>query len=60
MEENTIDSRLTIQVLDGLINVKTSVKSHDLTQGQVLVLHEGIPHTISATSDATLLLIVAR
>ncbi len=60
MEENIIDSRFCIHVLAGNVHVKTSVQSHDLTQGQVLVLHEGMPHTISALSDSTLLLTVAR
>lgn len=60
MEENILDSRLCIQVLDGHVNVKTSIQSHDLTQGQLMVLHEGIPHTVSALSDSTLLFTVAR
>lgn len=60
MEENILDNRLCIHVLDGHVNVKTSIHSHDLAQGQVLVLHEGIPHSISALSDSTLLLTVAR
>lgn len=60
MEENILDSRLCIQVLDGHVNVKTSIHSYDLPQGQVLVLHEGIPHTVSALSDSTLLFTVAR
>jgi len=60
MEENIIDSRISIHVLDGHVHVKTSIYSHDLTQGQVLVLHEGIPHTVSALSDSTLLLTVAK
>lgn len=60
MEENILDNRLCIQVLDGHVNVKTSIQSHDLGQGQVLVLHEGIPHTVSALIDSILLFTVAK
>lgn len=60
MEENILDSRLCIQVLEGHIQVKTSVQSHDLAQGEVLVLHEGIPHSLNALVDSTVLFTVAR
>lgn len=60
MEENILDSRIVIQVLMGHVQVKTSVQSHDLAQGEVLVLHEGIPHSLSALTDSTVLFTVAR
>lgn len=58
--ENSLESLLSIHVLNGRVKVDTSSgESFELKQNQVLALHKGIPHTLTAISEANVLLTVA-
>jgi quercetin dioxygenase-like cupin family protein len=57
--ENTVDSLLSIHVLEGRVKAEVDHHIYELQQHQVLALHDGIPHTVTATSEAKLLLTLA-
>ena len=57
IEENSIDGWLTVQVLDGVIDVTVKEKTLVLKKSQLMTLHPQISHTIHAKTETTLLLI---
>ena len=57
IEENSIDGWLTVQVLDGVIDVTVKEKTLVLKKNQLITLHPEISHTIHAKKETTLLLI---
>ena len=59
MKPYTAEGIISMQVIEGQIRFATEQKSVDLVSGQMLALHERIPHSILATSEATILLTLA-
>jgi quercetin dioxygenase-like cupin family protein len=59
MIENTVENLMGIQVLSGEVSVQAGPLVFPMQQGHVLALHPGIPHTVKAITDASLLLTLA-
>ncbi len=60
MVENTVDNLMSIHVLSGELSVQAGPLIYPMKQGHILALHAGIPHTINAVTNATLLLTMGR
>ncbi len=58
MIEHTAKGVISLQVLKGKIMFNTTKESIELAKGQMLVLHEGIPHSVVAKKKAVFLLTV--
>ena|SRR5690349_6982337 len=56
MARHTADGIISVQVLEGKMQFNTDAKSVELTQGQLLALHERIPHSILAVEETIFLL----
>jgi quercetin dioxygenase-like cupin family protein len=50
---------LSVQVLEGHMTFATSLQTTELHKGQMLSLHEGIPHSLTAIEETTVLLTLA-
>ena len=53
------DGPMTVQVLEGRMTFRALDRSHDLRQGQLLTLEEGVAHGVDALEDTVFLLTVA-
>lgn len=56
MKEHTADGIISVQVLEGEINFSTDNKSLILSQGNMIALHEGLPHSVKAIKESVFLL----
>ena len=56
LEENKVKGFLTIQVIEGNIEVTVGDQKTSLTEKGLLCLHPEVTHNIAATSDAVILL----
>jgi quercetin dioxygenase-like cupin family protein len=56
MTEHKADGIISIQVLDGQILFSTQEQSVELDSGQMLALHERIPHSVKAIKETIFLL----
>ncbi len=56
MARHTADGIITVQVLEGQIQFNTDQQSVELGKGQMLALHERIPHSVKAIQETTFLL----
>ena len=56
MARHTADGMITVQVLEGVLQFNTDTTSVKLSKGQMLALHEGIPHSVSALEETLFLL----
>lgn len=56
MVTHTADGIISVQVLEGKIKFTTDIKSVELSQGQMLALHERIPHSVLAIKETVFLL----
>lgn len=56
MVEHTVKGHISIQVLQGKIKFNTEHKSIELNKGQMLALHERIPHSVVARKETIFLL----
>ena len=56
MITHTAEGIISVQVLEGEIVFNTDVLSNVLGKGQMLALHEGIPHSVRATDETIFLL----
>lgn len=56
MKEHTTAGSISIQVIEGEMVFTTAEQTLTLGRGQMLVLHEGIPHSIFANTDTVFLL----
>lgn len=54
--KHTAEGIISIQVLEGHIKFTTDQQSLELTNGQMLALHERIPHSVLAIKEAMFLL----
>ena len=56
IKDNSIDGIFQVQVLGGRIRVTTADGDIDMEEGEMIVFHPGIRHTIEAMKKSTLLL----
>jgi quercetin dioxygenase-like cupin family protein len=56
MVRHTADGIISIQVLEGNMQFNTDQQSVELNKGQMLALHERIPHSILAIRESVFLL----
>ena len=56
MARHIADGIISVQVLEGEIQFNTDLQSVQLTQGQMLTLHERIPHSVLALKETIFLL----
>lgn len=56
MKEHTADGLISIQMLEGRMIFKTEEQAVELNKGQMLALHEGIPHSMVAKEETIFLL----
>lgn len=56
MAKHTADGIISLQVLEGQLKFITDIKSVELSKGQMLALHERIPHSVVAMKETIFLL----
>ena len=56
MATHTADGIISVQVLEGQIKFTTDIKTVELSKGQMLALHERIPHSVVAIEETVFLL----
>ena len=56
MLKHTIDGLISIQVIEGEILITTEKQSDELGPGEMLALHENIPHNVLAKKESIFLL----
>ncbi|HEY2721825.1 MAG TPA: hypothetical protein VGI82_08870 [Chitinophagaceae bacterium] len=56
IKDNVVNGLFEIQVLDGKIRVTTDAGDTEMKQGQIIVFHPELRHTIEASKKSTLLL----
>lgn len=56
MARHTADGIITVQVLEGQMQFNTEWRSVELGKGQMLALHERIPHSVLALKETIFLL----
>ncbi|GAC1437993.1 MAG: hypothetical protein NVSMB63_00820 [Sediminibacterium sp.] len=54
--ENTINGIVTLQVIEGNILLKLGSENTLLSTGQIMLLHDNVPHSLKATEETVLLL----
>ncbi len=54
--ENTVDGLLTVQLMKGDARIKTPGGDINMQAGQIISFHPGVPHSVTAISDAVFLL----
>ena len=54
--KHTADGMISVQVLEGQILFTTSEQTVELSKGQMLTLHKGIPHSVLAKEETVFLL----
>ena len=59
LKTHTAPGVISVQVLDGQLLFRTAEQTAELTQGQLLTLHAGIPHSVLAVTEAAFLLTLA-
>lgn len=56
LPRHTAEGTISVQVLEGRIRFSTDRQQVDLTTGQVITLHPGIPHSVYGLEEAVFLL----
>ncbi|MBK6399658.1 MAG: cupin domain-containing protein [Bacteroidetes bacterium] len=56
MKKHTADGIISVQVLEGQIQFTTSEQTVEISKGQMLTLHKGIPHNVLAMEETIFLL----
>jgi quercetin dioxygenase-like cupin family protein len=56
MARHTANGLISVQVLEGEMKFNTDEQSVELGKGQILALHEGIPHSVLAKEETIFLL----
>lgn len=59
IEEHSANGIISVQVLDGEINVETGGKNYNLKKDEIITLHRKLPHTVIAVEESVFLLTVA-
>lgn len=60
MVKHTANGIISVQVLEGQLKFTTDVKSVELSKGQMLALHERIPHSVLAIKETVFLLTLTQ
>lgn len=58
MKKHTAAGMISVQVLEGRMEFATDVQTTGLSKGQMLALHKGIPHSVTAIEETTFLLTI--
>jgi quercetin dioxygenase-like cupin family protein len=58
--EHTVDGELTIQCIEGKLDVRAHGRTIALGPGELLFLAGGTPHSVQATEDSSALLTLIR
>ena len=56
IKENTVDGLFQVQVLDGKIRISTDDGDSEMKEGEMMVFHPNVRHSINALKKSTLLL----
>lgn len=56
MKRHTAEGIISVQVLEGEINFSTDKESLIVRQGNMVALHEGLPHSVKAIKESVFLL----
>ena len=56
LKTHTVPGIISVQVLEGRLTFRTAEQATELAQGQLLTLHAGIPHSVTAVTEAVFLL----
>ena len=56
MIKHTLDGMISIQVIEGEIFITTEKQSAELGRGEILALHQNIPHNVLAKKESIFLL----
>ena len=59
LKTHTAPGIISVQVLEGRLTFRTAEQATELAQGQLLTLHAGIPHSVTAVTEAVFLLTLA-
>ncbi|MGN6195685.1 MAG: hypothetical protein ACTHOB_12160 [Ginsengibacter sp.] len=59
MEKHTTNGIVSVQLLDGEINLNVNTESFLLKPGQIIALHRNVPHSVAAIKESVFLLTVA-
>ena len=59
LKTHTAPGAISVQVLDGQLTFRAEDQTAELGVGQVLTLHAGIPHSVTAVTEAAFLLTLA-
>jgi quercetin dioxygenase-like cupin family protein len=57
--DHRTEGRLSIQVVEGHVQVRAAGRTFDLPQGRLLALDRGLPHDVEAMEQSALLLTIA-
>ncbi len=55
LKDNLVDGIFTIQVIEGIIRVKTPDGDVDMKSGQIMAFHQLVDHSIEALMDSVVL-----
>ena len=58
MEKHTTNGIISVQVLDGQMNINVGDKSFELKKGEMIALHRNVPHSVAAIKESVFLLTV--
>jgi quercetin dioxygenase-like cupin family protein len=59
MKEHRTKGRISVQPLSGRVRMHVSEQIFELTNGDILVVEDSIPHDVEAVEDSTILLNIA-
>ena len=59
LKPHTAPGVLSVQVLEGHLTFRTGQQAAELAKGEMLMLHAGIPHSVTAREDSVFLLTIA-
>ena len=55
IKDNLVDGIFTLQVIEGIIRVKTPDGDVDMKSGQIMAFHQLVDHSIEALMDSVVL-----
>jgi len=56
IKDNQVDGLFQVQVLEGKVRVATDAGDTDMKEGEMMIFHPNVRHTIEASKKSTLLL----
>ncbi|MCC3155339.1 cupin domain-containing protein [Hymenobacter sp. BT770] len=59
LKEHTAPGPISVQVVEGHVTFHTEQQTAELTEGQMVSLHAGIPHSVTAREESVFLLTIA-